>query len=128
MLVYRIETYKGRGVYKSPHYDTSACYGDRHPAPEEDGLPEEFHWSYQFGFQSLAHLKAWFDLSVRELWANYMKKNDDLEPGNYLYVSVYDVPSDMVMFGGRQMIFIKEAATLISRKLVDSLNDAVLVN
>lgn len=128
MLVYRIETYGGQGVYMSPHYDTLECNSsDRHPAPSEDGLPEEFHWSYQFGFKSLTQLAAWFDATARELWSNHMMKND-IEQDDKLYVSVYDVPADKVMFGGRQMIFVKKAATLISRKLVLSLEDAVLVN
>lgn len=128
MLVYRVESHDGTGVYKHPYYDTTDCYGPDHPAPKEDGLPEEFSWLYQFAFRSISQLNAWFNRDVRDEWALYMKERlSKLHQDDLLFIAVYDVPLSKIMFGGRQLIFIKKEATLISRKIINTFEDALLV-
>lgn len=122
MLVYRVETYSGTGVYGSL-FNTDPCHGDFHPGPYREG---EFHGSaetitghHYFGFRDLIQLRAWFRDNLRKEWVEDNKTQRDK-----LYISVYDVKVADTLAGKHQMVFIRENATLVKRLNVYTLQKA----
>lgn len=125
MRIYRVEAPSGDGpythaTYSRPRYwsraydvDPEMCPsywcidGDfgMHPSPEEDGLgvPSEDHY---FGFETPEALREWF----------YIKENDAfLLDMQGMQVLVYEVPTQQIIMGHNQLMFIKAEATVVDR-------------
>lgn len=118
--VYRVEDPNGRGPYTSIYRHTlgrpkedvyridryiSKNFFDitLHPSPYDEGL--SITHDHYFGFSSLDQLKSWFGVAGSE-------GAEVLEEAGFK-VEVYDVRSDYVTFGKRQLMFLKNRAVHI---------------
>lgn len=104
MIVYRLETEQGKGVFSSGC--AGSCGGPspyRHPGPREDGnIPiRDLHC----GFKSVRQLAFWFNKDQRKRIA---------ERG-LCKVSLYEIDESLVNFGKFQVTFPKNKATLTKR-------------
>lgn len=119
MQVYRIETESGGGPYlgleggrDSAIHDASN--GAAHPAPDLDGCAVGTGRGYVCGFDSVEQGRQWFGASVELARAINRRRRE-------LAVSVYDVPEDAVEEGRTQVMFERDAATLVERLPVEYL-------
>lgn len=106
VIVFRVEDEYGRGPYfgEGRRYDGafySRCMElvhlgidntDRHPYPENDGLPYPQEWE-KCGFESVSQLLDWFS-----------GFEDVLHKDGYFPVRI-DVPDNMVVVGWHQLLF-----------------------
>lgn len=110
MKIYRIESDKGIGPYKSSfNFDLDIHNDDNHPGPcqEHDNILNNFQKGvHYFGFESIKQLKEWFSLEeLEELYDEYF---DLIE---------YKINKYHVLFGNKQIMFDKSNA--ISSKKVN---------
>lgn len=115
MIVYRVEGYIPKANrYVGPYhqsgeiptiYDLDFQHWSYHKGPYSDGIDlDKMTSSYNFGFQFISHFYKWFD------------DNEILEKmSKYYQLSIYDVNEDDIMFGHRQLAFIKEKSRLVDR-------------
>jgi len=115
MLVYRIESQEGYGMYRCGLSCSRVMQYKRHPTPIEDAELSEW-WKrnypisekYIFGYSTLEQLKSWI---YAEKWRVEIKSSG-------LVCSVYE--TDDYIIGAAQAIFRKETAKKIGE--VDILN------
>lgn len=110
--VYRVEDPEGRGPYSSylAHMNYMKHSGgrdyperERTPAPSEDGFSHrDISAHHFFGFASLGELFAWFDGYAQELHRNRYR------------IAVYEVGDEFVIYGVRQVVFVREEAAEVS--------------
>ena len=117
--VYRIETESGGGPYLGLEGGMDfaihmASNGPAHPAPYRDGCAEGTDKGYVCGFESVDQGRRWFGASVELARAINRRRRE-------LFVSVYDVPEMAVVRGDRQVMFDRDAATLVERLPVEYL-------
>lgn len=134
MLVYRIETDEGQGVYGAGYgfrYTAAALAGDVtepwHPSPDEEPALKEF-WNgdklgkaarrvwpdkgrreWFCGFESMEQLLKWFPKEgLYKMW------NDMLRHARTGHIVTYKIPGNQVKRGDKQVIFKLAKAEKIS--------------
>lgn len=111
MIVYRLETVCGRGVFTPGHaYSVSAPAPSRHPSPQQEKLPIQ---GLNCGFKSLRQLRLWFNKKQRKELAKSGRISKIL-------LSTYDVPDEFVHIGKFQVTFDKRKAVLVSQQAPDT--------
>lgn len=101
VLIYRIETREGKGVYQSYRHVSWCNDGRRQPAPRNDYLPWPHH-DDRFGFIDMESFRSWF--GSREL-AVILKANNDEAPRNQMRLMVYRCSTKFMNVGGHQVTF-----------------------
>lgn len=119
MQVYRIETENGGGPYLGLEGGMDfaihmASNGAAHPAPHRDGCSVGTGLGYVCGFDSVEQGRRWFGASVELARAINRRRRE-------LFVSVYDVSELFVERGKKQVMFDRDAATLVERLPVEYL-------
>lgn len=118
MLIYRLETANGLGIYDEGLFWRSglSTIHDRHPDPYSD-VPgwekiAEHNWTgdWFFGFNSLWQLRRWF----RKFERDALSKLGAI-------VCVYACEDKDVICGGKQVVFVREKATYSGALSVSSL-------
>lgn len=130
MLVYRIETDEGKGIYSAGygHKYTAAALADNegdlwHPAPEEEPALRTFwngdklsrnkriEWEnkgrreWHCGFESMEQLLAWFPKEgLQQMWRAMLRH------GRTGRIVTYKIPANQVKSGSSQVIFKLEKA------------------
>lgn len=118
--IYRVETSWGDGVYADPYLVSMMVIEEDNEAQHlppwlDKGLKSRWEYlvdksKYYFGFDSKEQFLDWFDKpSGRE-------EASRTEVG---YLAIYTVPSDFVIVGDKQTIFVKSEATLVSKERLD---------
>lgn len=121
MIIFRVETEQGKGMYNvtipSMQDLTEGDASDRHPLPWDDSrlerrcaalgldvyaLPDTF----RFGFRDYAQMRNWLHL---DRWLEYLH-------GVGFVLSLYDVPYDACADGHSQLVFDLDAAELIEQR------------
>lgn len=112
MRLYRFEHIEGKpnGPYNSPAEEAYSVHGDmrsydRHPSPSEDGIAwdMEDRSIYTFGFRSKAQLKRWFSSAE----GRCLMEANDCPPWEF------ECPKEFVLFGKRQVAFIRKKAVRV---------------
>lgn len=119
MLVYRVETRRGKGpyVWGNVSFPGTATL-DKHPLPEEDGMdvfdnmPRSTAQEYVFAFESMESLLRWFDKEYMDALLEHNKQNWDKDKKFRVYV--YEVPLEHVEIGYNQVAFNKSRAFAIN--------------
>ena len=124
--IFRVESkHTGNGWYNHGHHDTAPNWYEgafslwvehssnesqtRHPHPSLDGI-EDFTCDHFFGFLSMEGLEAWFEEETLEAIAYTLK--------DYFEIVRYEVDSADVLYGRRQVAFLKHLAfsrTIVTR-------------
>lgn len=117
--VYRIETESGGGPYTGLEDGMDlaihlASNGPTHPGPHKDGCDDGVALGFVCGFRDVDQGRRWFGASVELARAINRRRRE-------LFVSVYDVPEMAVVRGDRQVMFDRDAATLVERLPVEYL-------
>lgn len=134
MLVYRIETDEGKGVYSAGygHKYTAAALSDNgrdlwHPSPDEEPAIKDFwegtklsrnkriawqnkgRWAWYCAFESMDQLLEWFPKEgLYQMWNAMMRH------GRTGQIVTYKIPANQVKRGDRQVIFLLEKAEKVS--------------
>lgn len=121
VIVYRLETIGGTGVYNTSASMTIDFDGKRHPMPNDDSLLMENllmhnldilsgygNLGVHFGFSSIEQLRSWF---YNDNWIRDISERD-------IILSIYE--AEEVYLGNSQMCFNRSTASLKSQNnLID---------
>lgn len=118
MLLYRLETQEGEGVYSSDAFGQvtgSSLANNRHPMPYEDyklqesiskkktrGYKED---DFYFAFRSKSQCKRWV---YKKEWRDGLTKLG-------VTLNVYEVPINHAMLGNNQCTFNRSKAKLVNK-------------
>lgn len=134
MLIYRIESDEGKGIYSAGfgHRFTRAGLANNtkdliHPSPEEEeelrsfwlGLKlsrnKRIDWElkgrrdWYCGFESMEQLLDWFPREgLQQMWRTMMKH------GRTARIITYKIPANQVKRGTRQAVFRKDKAEVVN--------------
>lgn len=122
MLIYRIENSKGIGPYSSGIIGIACSIdmfsGIHCPGPFTDGIdfsdnnyPSQ---DYYYGFQSMWHLRRWFNKQSREEIVEESLTED-------YYCSTYRIDPSLVKQGKKQVAFIRCKAKLVRKQLLSEI-------
>lgn len=134
MLVYRIETNEGKGIYSAGygHKFTAAALAENsrdlwHPSPDEEPAIKDFwegnklsrskriDWQLKgrnawfCGFESMEQLLEWFPKEGLHMMWNAMMRH-----GRTGQIITYKIPANQVKRGERQVIFRLDKAEKVS--------------
>lgn len=108
MLVYRVQTADGEGLYSASQYanDKLSDLNGRHPLPYNDSklmaaLGDEVCAGKLFAFASLEQLKFW------------IHSDEDREAIHYEGCSIYAIETDEVWVGDTQCVFNKRSGNVV---------------
>lgn len=119
MIVYRLETVSGNGIFSAGEvWFREAKGGDpyRHPCPDDEGIGDNYGCGsrYRCGFASKYQLRRWFNKAQRE----------EIAKRGRIVLNVYEVPEKYVEVGKFQCVFDPTKGKIIKTKAPNELDYA----